>query len=173
LAAALASWRCGVDVVFAIVVDWAYHKCSVAVVSQRARARDRETSGGRCTCITLPLSGRRGQNATSTLAIFHTAIANAVFCRSCRTVLTSNTVLTIGKLTHGARHATAGGEAEATLIRTRQEGCTESARGESQSNKRGFHFERNEERDEMGENTKENQGPVAFIVRFIYFDEPS
>jgi len=110
LTPALASWRGSIDVVLAVVVDWAGHETSVSTVSQSARARDSESSSGRSAGVALPLCGRRGQDAPPTLAIGDTAIADAILCRSCRAILAAHTILTVGKLTDSTGNPTTGGE---------------------------------------------------------------
>ena len=102
----LARGRRRVDVVFAIVVDRAGVELSASIVGDTA-VRNSEASSWSGTNIALELGSGRGEDASAAVRVGETTLSTAIAGQAVAAgrVVTTNTVLTVTKLTKDTRCA--------------------------------------------------------------------
>jgi len=141
LASTLAGRSSGVNVVLAVVIDWASDELGVAVVSNVARAADGETGSRSSTTVTLELSGWWCEDAASAVSVGDAAVVQAVASSVSAAGRTTNTVLAIRKLADGARDTSASSETEAAAGIARKHRSGGSTCSKGQGSESGLHLE--------------------------------
>lgn len=89
----------GVDIVLAVVVDWASVELGISVVSH-GTSIDSKSIGWAGACIALELRRRRRQNAATALGVGESTTAVKAVASSIMT--STNAVLAIRELTEGS-----------------------------------------------------------------------
>jgi len=111
--------RFGVEVIFGRAGTASVER-TAAHVLYFARARDRETRSRGGANITLELGGRRRENAAASARIGNLSVLDAV---SCRSVASTDTVLSIVELADSSGFLAGSRQLEAATVSPREDRC--------------------------------------------------